>query len=66
MYVLAGGQKQDFDIQLVGHDGTVLAKGKLKTRAGDWHDNRDRYPNGIIEMRDYAPMKPQLKFELGI
>ncbi len=36
MYVLAGGQKQDFSIQLVGHDGTLLAKSKLKTRAGDW------------------------------
>jgi len=36
MFVLAGGQKQDFAIQLVGHDGTVLAKGELKTRASDW------------------------------
>ena len=24
------------------------------TRAGDWHDNRERYPNGIAEIRDYA------------
>ena len=36
MYVLAGGQKQDFYIQLVGQDGTVLAKSKLKTKAGSW------------------------------
>ena len=36
MYVLAGGQKQDFDILLVGQDGNVLAKSTLKTRAGDW------------------------------
>ena len=36
MYVLAGGQKQDFLIQLVGEDGTVLAKSKLKTKTGDW------------------------------
>ena len=36
MYVLAGGQKQDFSIQLVGQDGTVLASNKLKTAAGDW------------------------------
>ena len=36
MYVFAGGQKQDFSIQLVGQDGTVLAKSKLKTRAGNW------------------------------
>ena len=36
MYVLAGGQKQDFAIQLVGQDGTVLAKSKLKTQATDW------------------------------
>ena len=36
MYVLAGGQKQDFLIQLVGEDGTVLAKSKLQTRASDW------------------------------
>lgn len=36
MYVLGGGQKQDFLIQLVGQDGTVLAKSKLKTAAGDW------------------------------
>lgn len=36
MYVLAGGQKQDFLIQLMGEDGTVLAKTKLKTAASDW------------------------------
>jgi alpha-L-arabinofuranosidase len=36
MYVLAGGQKQDFLIQLVGQDGTVLAKSKLKTKSSDW------------------------------
>ena len=36
MYVFAGGQKQDFLIQLVGQDGTVLAQSKLKTRASDW------------------------------
>ncbi len=36
MYVFAGGQKQDFQIQLVGHDGTVLADSKLKTNASDW------------------------------
>ena len=36
MYVLGGGQKQDFMIQLVGEDGTVLAKSKLKTAASAW------------------------------
>ncbi len=36
MYVFAGGQKQDFLIQLVGENGTVLAKTKLKTAASDW------------------------------
>ena len=36
MYVLAGGQKQDFLIQLVGQDGQVLASNKLKTQAGNW------------------------------
>ena len=36
MYVLAGGQKQDFLIQLMGENGTVLAKTKLKTAASDW------------------------------
>ena len=36
MYVLAGGQKQDFLIQLVGQDGQVLASSKLKTQAGNW------------------------------
>ncbi|MBR6194570.1 MAG: alpha-N-arabinofuranosidase [Prevotella sp.] len=36
MYVLGGGQKQDFMILLVGEDGTVLAKSKLKTAAGAW------------------------------
>ena len=36
MYVLAGGQKQDFLIQLMGENGTVLAKAKLKTAASDW------------------------------
>ena len=36
MYVQAGGQKQDFYIQLVGQAGTVLAKSKLKTKAGSW------------------------------
>jgi alpha-L-arabinofuranosidase len=36
MYVLAGGQKQDFSIMLVGQDGNVLAKSKLNTNASDW------------------------------
>ena len=36
MYVLAGGQKQDFSIELIGQNGTVLAKSKLKTKAGGW------------------------------
>ena len=36
MYVFAGGQKQDFVIQLVGQDGTVLAQSKLSTSASDW------------------------------
>ena len=35
MYVLAGGQKQQFVIQLVGQDGTVLASSKLKTAGSD-------------------------------
>ena len=36
MYVLAGGQKQDFSIELIGQNGKVLAKSKLKTKAGSW------------------------------
>jgi alpha-L-arabinofuranosidase len=36
MYVLAGGQKQDFDVMLIGQDGTVLAKNRIKTRTNDW------------------------------
>ena len=36
MYVLAGGQKQDFQILLVGQDGSELAKSTLKTRARNW------------------------------
>ena len=36
MFVFAGGQKQDFLIMLIGQDGTILAKSKLKTLAGDW------------------------------
>ena len=36
MYVLAGGQKQDFQIQLVGQDGAILATSKLKTKGSDW------------------------------
>ena len=36
MFVFAGGQKQDFLIMLIGQDGTILAKSKLKTQAGDW------------------------------
>lgn len=36
MFVFAGGQKQDFLIQLVGQKGQVLAQSRLKTRASDW------------------------------
>ena len=36
MFVFAGGQKQDFLIQLVGQNGQVLAQRKLKTRTSDW------------------------------
>jgi len=36
MYVLAGGQKQTFLVQLVGQDGSVLASAKLKTEGSDW------------------------------
>ncbi len=36
MYVLADGQKQDFAVQLVGEDGTILAKARMKTAGADW------------------------------
>jgi alpha-L-arabinofuranosidase len=36
MYVLAGGQKQTFLVQLVGQDGSVLASSKLKTAGSEW------------------------------
>ena len=36
MYVLAGGQKQDFAIELIGQDGKLLAKSKLKTKGVRW------------------------------
>ena len=36
MYVLADGQKQNFKIQLIGTDGTILASSKLKTQGTDW------------------------------
>ena len=36
MYVLAGGQKQNFLIQFIGQDGKVLASSKLKTQGSDW------------------------------
>ena len=36
MYVLGRGQKQDFQIMLIGSSGTVLAKSKIKTNANDW------------------------------
>ena len=36
MYVLGNGQKQDFVVMLIGQNGKVLAKSKLKTNAGDW------------------------------
>ena len=36
MYVLAGGQKQVFKVQLVGADGTLLASSKMKTSGSDW------------------------------
>ena len=36
MFVFAGGQKQDFLVQLVGQNGQVLAQSKLKTRVSDW------------------------------
>ena len=35
MYVRADGQRQDFAVQLVGSDGSVLAQGKLSARAAD-------------------------------
>ena len=36
MFVLGGGQKQNFLVQLVGADGSVVATAKLKTQASDW------------------------------
>ena len=36
MFVFAGGQKQNFLIQLVAQDGKVLAQSRLKTHAGNW------------------------------
>ena len=36
MYVLAGGQKQTFAVQLIGHDGTLLANGKVKATGSGW------------------------------
>ena len=36
MYVLAGGQKQVFTIQLQSEDGTVLASSDVKTKGTEW------------------------------
>jgi len=36
MYVLAGGQKQTFTVQLVGEQGNVLASSTVKTKGSDW------------------------------
>ena len=36
MFVLAGGQKQDFLVQLIGEGGVLLASTRLKTKGSDW------------------------------
>ena len=36
MFTTSAGGRADFEIQLIGHDGTVLARETLRTRASDW------------------------------
>jgi len=61
MYVRAGGQKQDFDVLLIGQTGITLAKSMLKTRAGEWQqftaeltatDSDEKARLAIVPLRD--------------
>ena len=66
MFVLAGGQKQDFLIQLVGQDGTILASSKLKTKGSDW----TQYATVLIAKKSDAKARlaiiPQKAAHVGV
>ena len=69
MYVLAGGQKQDFQIQLIGQDGTVLAKSKLggtKTAGSDWQQYTTVLTAKKSDAKARLAIIPQKAVQVGV
>ncbi len=66
MYVSAGGQKQNFLIQLVGQDGTVLAKSKLKTQASGWQQFSTVLTAKDTDEKARLAIIPQKSVQVGV
>ena len=66
MFVFAGGQKQNFLIQLVAEDGSVIASSKLKTQAGDWTQYQTTLTARKTEAKTRLAIIPQKTAHVGV
>ena len=66
MFVLAGGQKQTFTIQLVGQDNTVLASAKLNTKGADWQQYATVLTATASDDKARLAVVPQKSAHVGI
>lgn len=66
MFVLGGGQKQQFSVQLIAEDGTIVASTKLKTAAKDWHQYTAVLTAMKTETKTRLAIIPQKKANVGI
>ena len=66
MFVFAGGQKQDFLVQLVGQKGQVLAQSRLKTRASDWQQFSTVFTAKASDEKARLVIIPQKMARVGV
>jgi len=66
MFVFADGQKQDFLVMLIGQDGTVIAKTKLKTRGSEWQQFQAVLTAKATDAKARLAIVPQKAVRVGV
>ncbi len=66
MFVLAGGQKQAFVVQLIGESGNVLASSKLKTKGTGWQQYRTVLTAKATDAKSRLAIIPTKAAHVGI
>ncbi len=67
MYVLSGGQKQTFAVQLIGEDGSVVASSRLKTKgSAGWQQYSTVLTAKATEKKARLAIIPQKAAHVGV